>query len=190
RIELEGVSLSQSQLADAMLGKVAGENFRGGRILIKQAKLDGPVTLPALDVEAVISGDGSVQSVSMRGGDKLVVQLLPKGDDIAFEISAGSIALPVAPALTLSDFGLKGTATRAGISAGEFDGRAFDGVISGTVKGRWGANWALDGEVRARNIRVAVLAPALVSEGKVDGRAAYTMSGSNPATLFENSRIQ
>jgi len=173
-----------------MLGKVAGENFRVGRILIKQAKLDGPVTLPALDVEAVISGDGSVQSVSMRGGDKLVVQLLPKGDDIAFEISAGSIALPVAPALTLSDFGLKGTATRAGISAGEFDGRAFDGVISGTVKGRWGANWALDGEVRARNIRVAVLAPALVSEGKVDGRAAYTMSGSNPATLFENSRIQ
>jgi hypothetical protein len=190
RIELEGVSLSQSQLAGAVLGKASGENFRVAHILVKQATLDGPLTLPALDVDAVVSGDGSLQSVSLRGGDKLVVQLSPKGSDIGFEISAGSLALPVAPGLTLSEFGMKGTANRDGVIASEFDGRAFDGVISGTAKVRWGANWALEGEVRARGVRIAVLAPALVSEGKVDGRGNYTMSGTDPAKLFEGARMQ
>jgi len=190
RIELEGVSLSQSQLADAVLGKVSGENFRVGRVVIKQAKLDGPLTLPALDVEATVSGDGSLQSVSLRGPDKLSVQLSPKGNDIGFEIGAGSLALPFVPALNLSDFSMKGTANRSGVTNSEFDGRAFDGVISGSAKIRWGASWLVEGEVRARGVRVAVIAPALISEGKVDGRGAYMMSGPNPATLFESARIQ
>ncbi len=190
RVELEGVSLSQAQLADAVLGKVAGENFRVARVMIKQAKFDGPLALPALDVDAAISGDGSVQSISLRGGDKLNVQLAPKGGEIGFEISAGSLALPFVPALTLSDFAMKGTANRAGVTMSEFDGRNYDGAISGTAKIRWGANWTVEGELRARGLRVAVFAPTLVSEGKVEGRGAYSMSGSNPATLFESARIQ
>jgi uncharacterized protein involved in outer membrane biogenesis len=190
RIELEGASLSQSQVADAILGKVSSENFRVARVTVKQAKLEGPLTLPALDVEAVIGGDGSVQSINLRGPDKLDVKLTPQGSDIAFEISAGSLALPVAPALSLSDFGMKGTANRGGVTKSEFDGRAFDGVISGNAKVRWGATWVVDGEVRARGIRIAVLAPALVSEGKAEGKGTYTMSGANPATLFESARMQ
>ena len=39
-------------------------------------------------------------------------------------------------------------------------------------------------------VKVAVLAPALVSEGKVEARGAYSMSGADPATLFESARIQ
>ena len=190
RMELEGASLSQSQLGDAILGKVSSENFRVARITIKQAKLDGPLSLPALDIDAVVAGDGSVQSINLRGPDKLDVKLTPQGSDIAFEVSAASLALPVAPALSLSDFGMKGTANRGGVTASEFDGRAFDGVISGTAKIRWGATWTVDGEVRARGLRVAVLAPALVSEGKAEGRGNYTMSGAVPAALFESARIQ
>ena len=148
------------------------------------------MTLPALDIDAVVSGDGSLQSVSMRGGDKLSVTLSPKGNDIGFEISAGSLALPFAPGLTLSDFGMKGTATRAGVTNSEFDGRTFDGVISGTSRIRWGSTWTAEGEIRERGIRVAVIAPALVSEGKVEGHGTYTMSGPNPATLYESARIQ
>jgi len=35
-----------------------------------------------------------------------------------------------------------------------------------------------------------VFAPALVSEGKVEGRGAYNMSGANPAALYESARMQ
>jgi hypothetical protein len=190
RIELDGVSIAQSQLGDAVLGKVSGENFRVGRILVKQVKFDGPLALPALDVEATVAADGSLDSVNLRGGDSLKVHLSPRGENISFEISAANLALPFAPKLNLSEFGMKGSANRTGVTASDFDGRAFDGVISGSAKIRWGASWTVDGEIRARGVKIAVLAPALVSEGKADGRGAYTMSGTNPGTLFEGARIQ
>ena len=190
RVELEGVSMGQAQIADALLGKAAGANFRVGRVMVKQLTLDGPLKLPPLDVDAAVSGDGSVQSVRLKGNDNLSVQISPKGSEMAFEISAGSLALPFVPALNLSEFGMKGTANRAGITSAEFDGRAYDGVISGTARIQWGANWSAEGEVRARAVKIAVFAPALVSEGKADGRAAYTMSGSSPAQLYERARMQ
>jgi len=190
RVELEGASLSQAQLADAVLGKAAGENFRLGRVTIKQANLEGPLKLPPLDVDALVSGDGSLQSLTLRGPDNLSVRLSPKGNEVGFEISAGSLAIPFVPALTLSEFSMKGTANRQGVTSSEFDGRAFDGVISGSARIRWGSSWMVDGEVRSRGVKVAVFAPALVSEGKVDGRGAYNMAGSTPATLFEAARLQ
>jgi len=159
-------------------------------VMIKQLSLDGPLKLPPLDVDAAVAGDGSVQSVKLTGNDKLSVQISPKGSEMAFEISAGSLALPFVPALNLSEFGMKGTANRGGITSAEFDGRAYDGVISGTARIQWGANWTVEGEMRVRAVKVAVFAPALVSEGKVDGRAAYTMSGSVPAQLYESARMQ
>ncbi len=189
RIELEGADLSQAALGQAMFGKVSGDNFRVGRIVLKSVKLDGPLTLPPLDVDAVIGGDGSVQVVNIGGPDKLAVRITPSGENISFEASAGSLALPFVPALSLADFGWKGTANRQGITQSEFDGRAFDGLISGTARVRWGANWTVEGEVRSRGVKVAVFAPTLVSDGKVEGRASYTMSGPAPSKLGESARI-
>jgi hypothetical protein len=190
RLELEGVSMGQSQVAGALLGKAAGANFRVGRVLIKELNLDGPLKLPPLDVEATVAGDGNVQTVRLSGPEKLLVQLSPKGGEVAFEISAGSLALPFVPALNLVDFGMKGTATGAGVTSAEFDGRAYEGVISGTARIRWGASWNVEGEIRARAVKVAVFAPALVSEGKADGRATYTMSGTEPGQLYQSARMQ
>ena len=190
RVDLEGVQVAQAQIGDALLGKVSGENFRIGRVTAKQLVLDGALKLPPLDVDAAVAGDGTFQSVKLSGPDKLSVTLSPKGGDIGFEISAGSLALPFVPALSLSEFSMKGTANRSGVVTSEFDGRAFDGVLSGTARIRWGDNWTVEGEVKPRNLKVAVFAPTLVSEGRVDGRAAYSMTGSAPASLYENAHMQ
>jgi len=190
RMELEGVQIAQSQIGDALLGKVSGENFRIGRIVIKQVVLDGPLKLPPLDVDATVAGDGTLQSVRLTGGDKIVATLSPKGGDIGFEVSAGSLEMPFVPALNLSEFAMKGTANREGIASSEFDGRVYDGVVSGSARVRWGDNWTVEGEVKARNLKVAVFAPTLVSDGRVDGRAAYVMSGSAPASLYQSARMQ
>ena len=190
RIELEGLQLSQTQLGDALTGKAAGENFRVSRIVVKQLVLEGPLKLPPVDVDATIGGDGMLQTVKLTGADKLVATLTPKGGDIGFDISAGSFALPFVPALSLSEFAMKGTANRSGVTSSEFDGRAFDGVISGTSRIRWGDNWTVEGELNARTLKVAVFAPTLVSEGRVGGRATYSMSGSTPGTLYEVARMQ
>jgi hypothetical protein len=69
RIDLEGVSMGQSQIADALLGKAAGTKFSLRRVMIKQLSLDGPLKLPPLDVDAAVSDDGSVQSVRLTGDE-------------------------------------------------------------------------------------------------------------------------
>ena len=190
RIDLEGVQLSQAQIGDALLGKVAGENFRVGRVTAKQLVFDGPLKLPALDIDAAVGSDGTFQTVKLAGPDKLSATLTPKGSDIGFEISAASIAVPFVPALNLSEFSMKGTANRTGVVSSEFDGRAFDGVLTGNARILWGDNWTVEGEVKPRNLKVAVFAPTLVSEGRVEGRAAFRMSGSAPGSLHESARMQ
>ncbi|HUK04136.1 MAG TPA: hypothetical protein VLV90_03520, partial [Burkholderiales bacterium] len=190
RVELEGVQIDQAQVGDALLGKVAGENLRIGRITVKQLALGGPLKLAPLDVDATVAGDGTFQTVRLSGADKLSVTLSPKGSQIGFEISAPSFALPFVPALSLSEFSMKGTADRSGVQSSEFDGRAYDGVLSGTARILWGDNWTVEGEAKARNMKVAVFAPTLVSEGRVDGRAAYSMQGSSPGSLYEDARMQ
>ena len=187
RIELEGASVSQAQLGEAFFGKVGGPNFRVGRIVAKGLKADGPLTLPPLDIDATVGGEGALQAVNISGPDKLVIKLTPNGNEIAFEASAASFAIPFVPAFSLSDFGWKGSANRQGVASSEFDGRQFDGLISGTARIRWGSNWTVEGEVRSRNVKVAVFAPALVSEGKVEARGNYTMSGPAPAKLGESA---
>jgi hypothetical protein len=190
RVELEGVQIAQSQIGDALLGKVAGENFRIGSVVAKQLVLDGPLKLPPLDVNATVAGDGTFQTVRLSGADKLSVTLQPKGSDIGFEITAASFAPPFVPALNLSEFSMKGTANRSGVVSSEFDGRAYDGVLNGTARIRWGDSWTVEGEVKPRNLKVAVFAPTLVSEGRVEGRAAFSMTGSSPGSLYENARMQ
>ena len=128
--------------------------------------------------------------VKLTGADKLSVTLSPANGEVGFEIGAGSLAMPFVPALSLSDFGMKGSASKTGITNAEFDGRIFDGVIKGTARIRWGANWSVEGELRANGLKVAVFAPTLVSDGRVDGRATYSMAGSAPATLYESARMQ
>ena len=190
RVELENATIAQHMLGDALLGALQGDRLRIARVVLRQAKLDGAVTLPALDGEIVIGGDGRVQGGKLTGPDKLVVELSPKGGDIAFDASAGSIAIPFVPALTLADFGMKGSATRQGMSIAEFDGRVYEGVISGTARIAWGANWTVDGTVKARGVNAAVFAPALVSEGKGEGSGTFTMSGPLPAKLGEGARLE
>ncbi len=190
RVELEGVTLQQGQLGNVLLGKVRGANLRIERIALKQARVDGPVTLPPLDAEVVLANDGSIRSVKATGADRFSLELTPKGGEIAFELNAGSFAVPFVPGLNLGEFGAKGSATRQGMTLSAFDGRAYDGVISGTARIRWGDAWSVEGDLRMRGVNVAVFAPTLVSEGKAEGRGTYSMSGPEIARLGPGARLE
>jgi len=115
---------------------------------------------------------------------------VPSGGTLNIEGSAGSFAVPFVPGIVLSDFGVKGSATRQALSIAEFDGRIFEGVVSGSARVRWGESWSVEGEVRAKNLNAGVFAPALVSEGRAEGRGLYSMSGAAPAKLGESARLE
>jgi hypothetical protein len=109
---------------------------------------------------------------------------------VEFVVTASGFPLPILPEVTLSDFGMKGTASQRGMTISEWGGKIFGGSVSGTANLRWSGGWSVDGVVTARNINAAVFAPALLSEGKGEGTGRFSMSGSEPAKLGAGGRLE
>ena len=189
-IELDGFTLPQQAIGDAIFAKVRGDNFSVSRIAIKSLQLPGPATLPKdLHADIALDARGTLQSATLRGPDGLVAKLLPKGGTIEFEVIAGGFTLPIAPDLTLSNFVMKGHATPRGMTITEWGGAIFNGGISGTASVAWDGGWTVDGVVTVRNINAAVFAPALLSAGSAEGTAKFSMSAPDPAGLVSAGRL-
>src|SRR5947208_6185398 len=190
RVELEGAAVPQDVLGEALFARANGENFKLGRGLAKQLKLEGPLPLPPLDVDVALDATGMPRVVSLAGPENLVANLSSRGAELEFEMSATSFALPIAPALSLDQFGMKGTLTRRGMNISSWDGAALNGSVSGTAKVRWGGTWNVEGAVTARGINAAVFAPALLLEGRGEGTGRFWMTGAEPAKLASGGRLE
>ncbi|HXL76877.1 MAG TPA: hypothetical protein VN967_13575, partial [Burkholderiales bacterium] len=190
RVELEGAAVPQDMLGEALFARANGENFTLGRVVAKQLKLEGPLPLPPLDVDVALDATGMPRAASLAGPENLVANLSSRGAELEFEMSATSFALPIAPALSLDQFGMKGTLTRRGMNISSWDGAALNGSVSGTAQVRWGGTWNVEGVVTARGINAAVFAPALLSEGRGEGTGRFWMTGAEPAKLASGGRLE
>jgi hypothetical protein len=184
RIDLDGLALPQEALSELLFAKVKSDKFSVARVVAKQLELTGPIALPkGLEADVALGADGALRSVTVRGPDTLVAKLSPKESTVEFEVDAGGFVVPFASEMTLGNFGMKGTATRQGMNISEWDGTMLNGKISGAANVRWGPTWTVDGVMTARGLNAAVFAPALVSEGRGEGTAKFSMSGPDPAKL-------
>ena len=119
-----------------------------------------------------------------------ISKLAPKDGAVDVEVTASGFTLPIAPDVTFSSFGLKGTATRQGLQVEKWDGTLLNGNIAGTANMRWGSSWSVEGVFTMRGINAAVFAPALLSEGRGEGTAKFTLSGADPAKLGTSGRYE
>jgi hypothetical protein len=191
RIELTGVKLPQEAVGRALLAKVKADNFTVNRLVLRSLELVGAAKLPEpLEAELVYGDDGALRSATIRGPDTLLARITPASNAVEFVVTASGFPLPILPEVTLSDFGMKGTASQRGMTISEWGGKIFGGSVSGTANLRWSGGWSIDGVVTARNINAAVFAPALLSEGKGEGTGRFSMSGSEPAKLGAGGRLE
>jgi actin-related protein len=191
RLELSGVTVPQAAIAAVTGAKLRGDGFRGARVFAKDLRLTGPVPLPVLEGEARIGLDGAVNSVILSGPDGLAATLTPTaGGEVEFDVTAANLTIPFAPELTLSTFAMKGKANRQGMNIASWGGGVLDGAVSGTANLRWSGAWQLEGGFTARAINAAAFAPALLSEGKAEGQARFSMSGKDPAKLSNAAYLE
>jgi actin-related protein len=191
RLELSGVTVPQSAIGAVVGAKLRGEGFGGARIFAKDLRLTGPVQLPVLEGEARIGPDGAMRSVILSGPDGLAATLTPTAaGEVEFDVTAANLTVPFAPELTLSSFAMKGKASRQGMNIASWGGGVLDGAISGTANLRWSGAWQLEGGLTARAINAAAFAPALLSEGKAEGQARFSMSGKDPAKLSNAAYLE
>jgi len=191
RIELKGITVPQAAIGATIGNRMRVDRFKVGRILVNGLKLDGPVALPEFEGEALIGNDGAVRSLTLRGPESLNAKLTPAANgEIEFDVTAATVAVPFVPELTLSSFAMKGRANRQGMNIASWGGAFLDGGLSGTATLRWTGPWHLDGTLTARAINAAVFAPALLSEGKAEGSGRFSMSGADPAKLYDAARME
>jgi hypothetical protein len=189
-IELESVTLPQEALGAVLFSRAAADNFAVARVLVRKLELAGPLTMPEdLQAEVSFNANGTVRLATLRGDQGLVARLEPQDRNIEFSLDASSFTLPFAPALSLSQFGMKGSATAQGLQVKQWDGQALNGTLTGTARVRWGGTWTVDGVVTARGINAAVFAPALLSEGRGEGTGKFAMSGVEPGKLASGARL-
>lgn len=189
RVELEDLTLRQDALGDVLFSAMRPGRLRVARVTATQAKLEGPLALPPLDFDASIGASGRIFSVRLSG-ERANGLITPRDKDIGFEISASSFAVPfAADPLILTEFAMKGSADREGMTVAEFDGRTFDGTMLGNARIRWGETWSVQGDVQARAMNAAVFSPQMVSEGRLGAKGRFAMSGPDPAKLHESASL-
>jgi hypothetical protein len=94
------------------------------------------------------------------------------------------------PDVTLSTFAMKGRASGDSARIESWGGAYLDGAFSGSANLRWGPTWTLDGVMTGRGINAAVFAPALLSEGKAEGTARFSMSDADPTKFKSKGRVE
>jgi hypothetical protein len=191
QISIEGLVVPQSELGPILFGALKGDGLTIGHVTAAKVKFPGALPLPDLDLDIAFGGNGAVQAIGIKSAEsKLAGSLQPQGESAAVELSAGSLALPFAPALTLSDFSLKGTLTAQELAVSAWSAKLYDGNLSGTARIRPAPRWSVDGELRIKQMNVSVLAPGLMSEGRADGRGSFSMSGAVFDKLGADARIE
>ncbi len=191
-IELESPALSEQGLFALLFGKPQGQNLKVASIIVKNGKLNlNTMILPAVDAKIAMGEDGTWQKIALETPDhKTSVLLEPKGEGAQLEVDTNAFKMPFGPAFILKDFSAAGVLGRDELRLSEFKGGIYDGYVSGTANLKWGAGWSLSGEINARAMDPNLITPALLEEGKLEGKATYAMRAKSYDELFAAPRME
>jgi hypothetical protein len=191
-MELESPVLSEEGLFALLFGKPQGRNFKVANVIVTNGKLNSKnFVLPVLDARIAIGEDGVWQKIALETRDhKTNLLFEPKAEGAQLEVETNALKLPFGPGFALENFIAKGMVGRNELRLSEFKGGVYGGYLSGNVSLKWGADWSLGGEVSLRAVEPGQIAPALIEEGKLEGKAVYAMRAKSYAELFAAPRLE
>ena len=191
-IELESPVLSEQGLIALLFAKSQGQDFKVASVIVRNGKLDSKtIVLPVLDAKIAIGDDGAWQKIALETPDhKTSLLLEPKGEGAQLEVETNAFSMPFGPAFILENFSAKGVIGRNELRLSEFKGAIYGGYLSGNASLKWGTDWSLGGEISARAIDPGSTAPALLEDGKLEGKAVYAMRAKSYDELFAAPRLE
>ena len=191
-VHLSGVTLTPAALGAVLFGTASAD----GNLVIGSYTADNVtvvlpgMTLPPVAATASVGGNGAIARVQATTADKSwSMDAVPGAGRASLEISARNLEGVLGVPFKLTDFSAKGVATPAGITFSEFDARALDGLLRGKGQLKWGDGWVLDGELTARQVEAAQLAPKLIQGGRLEGQGVFSLGAPSPDKLFASPRL-
>ena len=191
-IELESPVLSEDGLLALLFGKPQGQDFKVASVIVKNGKLNSKTfILPALDATISVGEDGGWRQIALETPDhKTSLLLKPEGDGAQIEVETNAFSMPFDPSFILENFNAKGVVRRGELRLSEFKGGIYGGYLSGNASLKWGADWSLAGEINVRAMDPGRFVPALLEEGKLEGKASYAMRAKTYDELFAAPRLE
>jgi len=183
---------NESNPSSLSAGESQGQDLKVASIIVKNGKLNSKtIILHALDARIAMGEDGAWQKITLETPDHKTSLLLEStGDGAQLEVETNAFSMPFGPAFILEDFSAKGVLGRNELRLSEFKGAIYGGYLSGNASLKWGAGWSLGGEIGVRAMDPGRFAPALLDEGKLEGKAVYAMRGNSYDELFASPRLE
>ena len=192
-IELESPVLSEEGLLALLFGKPLGQDLKVARVTAKNGKLDSKTfSLPAMDATIRLGEkSGTWETIVLETPDHNTrLRFTPDGVGAHVEVTTNAFSMPLNPAFVLENFDATGVIRRGELTLSKFNGGMYGGSLSGSAVLKWGADWSLSGEIRARAMDPGALAPQLIKGGSLAGKAAYAMQGKSYAALFAAPHLE
>jgi hypothetical protein len=191
-VELESPVLGEAGLSGLLFGKPAGKDFKVASVVASNGKFDSKsFIVPALDAKISLGQDGAWQTIVLETPDhKTSLLLKAEGEGAQIEVDTDAFSMPFDPSFILENFNAKGTLRRGELRLNELKGGIYGGYLYGTASLKWDAGWSLGGELKVRAMDPARFAPALLQEGKLEGKAVYAMRAKSYDGLFAAPRME
>ena len=192
QLELDGLKLPQEWLGAVLWGSRDAEAMRVGRLIVRDWKPDiEGLTLPPMNIDAGYSKDGALEKVVALNSEKTMTLKLGFAEGrTQIEFSGKPFKLPFGGEIEFQDFSGTGTLSPTELIFSQFEATTAGGNLAGNARLRWGANWTLDGEVNARGLDAGRVASLLISSGRLDGKAGYSMRAPGPGKLEGALRVE
>ena len=184
KVEIDTAVLSEEGLGWLLFAKPRQQSLKLARIIARNVRLESKdIATPAFDARIGVGGDGEWQTAHLAAAGQSM-DLRPVGGAVQIDFTAASYRLPFGPALAFKDFEVKGVASPGELVATDFSGYLYGGLLRGNGRLKWGSSWSLDGELTAEQVDAARLAPGLVRDGKLAGRALYSFRAGDAGRPF------
>ncbi len=184
KVEIDTAVLSEEGLGWLLFAKPRQQSLKLARINARNVRLESKdIATPAFDAKIGVGGDGEWQTAHLAAAGQSM-DLRPVGGAVQIDFTAASYRLPFGPALAFKDFEVKGVASPGELVATDFSGYLYGGLLRGNGRLKWGSSWSLDGELTAEQVDAARLAPGLVRDGKLAGRALYSFRAGDAGRPF------
>lgn len=189
-LEFHQPTLNEEGLGWLLFGqtKNAGQSLawmRAYDVRLASQHLDWPL----FDASADIGHDGRWKKIMLKAArDQLFVELQPGDGAVRFDLTAQAFMLPFGSTLKFDKLNAIGILGPASLKISRMNGVLYDGKVNGDAELKWDDNWSLTGQLQARQLDAALLVPALLHSGRLDGQVRYAFQAKQANRLFATPR--
>jgi hypothetical protein len=176
-ISLRGVVMNQQLISKASAwashpGSGGPAPVRVERIEIRDANIDfTDFKLRQADVDLELTPEGGLAQAQVRADQGHVIgTLVPRGKDLALNLSAHNWKLPAGPPIVLSSLDASGIVNADGLVLSTIDGRLYDGTLAGKLTVGWKTEWTIAGNLDVQQVEIGPVVALFSKETTISGR--------------------